>query len=275
MPCVLEVNAPLVDEQARHRGLALADAARATELRVVREADRVVTVSRALERWLLSLGVEPTRVAVVPNGVDAARFTVPAGERASVRATLARNGAALVGFAGSLKPWHDISGLIAATAALSRGSRSVKLVVIGEGPGRETLEAQARRAGVDAVFTGGLPYERVPAHVAALDVAVAPYASADDFYFSPLKVVEYLAAGVPVVAADVGDLRHCVSPGRTGWLYKPGDADGLARAIATALEDPHAPRIAQAGRDHARHEHSWRDNAARVVELAAAAGGDG
>lgn len=261
VPLVLEVNAPLSDEQARHRGLALGELARQIERDVLRAADRVVTVSSALERWLLGLGVE--RIAVLPNAVDPARFDVPARERSAARREL--GGGTLVGFVGSLRPWHDVEGLIEALARLEGEAR---LVVVGDGPKRESLPALARRAGVDAVFTGALPYERLPAYVAALDVAVAPYAPSADFYFSPLKLVEYLAAGVPVVAADIGDIGHCVRAGETGLLYPPGDADALAAAIAAFLDDSSsAHELARAGQRHALREHTWEQNACRVLEL--------
>ena len=271
VPFVLEVNAPLTDEQSRHRGLVLADLARLIEFEVLRAADRVLTVSTALERWLVQVGVDPGRVTVVPNAVDPAKFDVPPEQTAPIREMLGAESAALVGFVGSLKPWHDVSGLIDAVAELADAERPVKLVVIGTGPEQEALEKRARRARVDALFMGGLQHDRVPAHVAALDVAVAPYSSDDGFYFSPLKVVEYLAAAVPVVAAEVGDLRHCVRPGETGWLYRPGDARSLAGAIGAVVSDPDAKRIARAGRDHARREHTWNGAAERVVELAAGA----
>jgi glycosyltransferase involved in cell wall biosynthesis len=265
VPLVLEVNAPLTDEQAQHRGLADRELARRIERDVLLGADRVVAVSRALERWLVELGVDPRRISVLPNGVDAGRFDVPDHKRAVVRATLGTPDEPLVGFLGSLRPWHDVAGLIEAVGSLGRGAR---LVVIGDGPERASLEKRAREAHVTAIFTGAVAYELVPAYVAALDVAVAPYAASADFYFSPLKVVEYLAAGVPVVAADVGDLRHCVRPGETGRLYSPGDADALAEAIAAVLDDrPHAHALAQAGRRHVRAEHSWQANARSVVDL--------
>jgi glycosyltransferase involved in cell wall biosynthesis len=274
VPLIVEVNAPLTREQTEHRGLAFAETASAVEREVVRSADRVVAVSHALEQWLVELGVDPNRIAVVPNGVDAERFTAGSTERDRGRARLAAGDESLVGFVGSLRPWHDVPTLIEATARLRRDGQRVKLVVIGDGPSRAALAERACTTGVDAVFTGAVPHERVPEHLAALDVAVAPYAPSDGFYFSPLKLVEYLAAGLPVVAADIGDIGHCIRRGETGWLYAPGDSEALAEAMRNVLEDrlaAHQP--ARAGREHARSEHRWSTNAERFVELARAAGG--
>ncbi|MCA1682757.1 MAG: glycosyltransferase, partial [Actinobacteria bacterium] len=91
----------------------------------------------------------------------------------------------------------------------------------------------------------------------------------DDFYFSPLKLVECLAAARPVVAADVGEIGHCVRPGETGVLYPAGDVSALSSAIRHLLEEPsRAARLSRAGRDHVRAEHTWVGNARTIVGLA-------
>jgi glycosyltransferase involved in cell wall biosynthesis len=276
VPLVLEVNAPLADEQAEHRGLAFAATVRTVEREVLRSADRVIAVSTLLGQWLIEQGVDAERIAVLPNGVDVGRFEAGNRERLAMRVELGVAEEALVGFVGSLRPWHDVPALIDAVAQLQHDGKDVRLAVIGDGPHRLELAEQARRTGLDAIFTGAVPYERVPAHLGALDVAVAPYAPSGRFYFSPLKLVEYLAAGLPVVAADIGDLGHCVRPGETGWLYPPGDIDALAQAIGMAVDDNRAAcRLGRMGHEHVRAEHSWRSNADRIVELARAAGGSG
>jgi glycosyltransferase involved in cell wall biosynthesis len=268
VPHILEVNAPLSAEQAAHRGLAFAVPARALERRLIREADRVVAVSTALERWLAANGVDPGRIAVVPNAVDPERF-------AGARRPVAVDGAAVVGFVGTLKPWHDVASLIRAVALLSCAGMRLRLLVVGDGPERPALEALARAERLQASFVGSVAHDEVPGYVAAFDAAVVPYASAEDFYFSPLKLFECLAAGRPVVAADVGDVGCCIRHGRTGLLYPPGDVSDLAHGLLALLVDPvRAAALAAAGRAHVRGHHTWARNAAAVVALARAARGE-
>ena len=263
VPHLLEVNAPLADEHARYRGLDGADDARRIERDLVRATDRVIAVSQGVARWLWHVGVDPERMTVLPNGVDPDRFRPADG--ATVRAALGLAGP-VVGFVGTLKPWHDVATLIRAAAQLPERPL---LLLVGDGPERAGLAEQAREAGVEAVFTGAIGHDDVPAHLAALDVAVAPYAPDDGFYFSPLKLAEYLAAARPVAAADVGDIRHCVRPGETGCLYPPGDASALAAAIRELLADREsAARLGAAGREHVRAEHAWTATAQAVAELA-------
>jgi glycosyltransferase involved in cell wall biosynthesis len=120
-------------------------------------------------------------------------------------------------------------------------------------------------------FAGAVPHERVPGYLAAVDVAAAPYGETAPFYFSPLKLYEYLAAARPVAAADVGEINHCVVPGRTGSLYRPGDVDALADALETLLADhARAEAMGRTGREHVRTQHRWEATARAVVELARA-----
>jgi glycosyltransferase involved in cell wall biosynthesis len=273
VPLIVEVNAPLSEEQAAHRQLVFGEAARRAERELLRSAHRLVAVSPALERWLVGIGVPPERVTVVRNGVDPSRFETPAGECARVRAELGLGGEPVVGFLGTLKPWHDLPALIRAVALLRRSGVGAHLLVIGEGPERATLEALVQGEGLAPAtrFVGAVPHERVPAYLGALDVAVAPYARAEDFYFSPLKLFEYMAAGRPVVAAAIGEIGHCVRPGETGFLYPPGDARALAEALRACLKDAGgAALLGQAGREHVRAFHTWRQAAQTVTELARA-----
>jgi glycosyltransferase involved in cell wall biosynthesis len=271
VPFLLEVNAPLVDEQAMHRGLDWPTAARRLERRLLRSSDHVIAVSQRLRQWLVELGLDERRVTVIPNGVDVQRFRPPARKAAgTLEEQLGLDGRPLVGFLGTLKPWHDVATLIRAVALLQGGPSPPRLLVLGDGPERARLGEIARREGLrsSTIFTGSIPYERVPAYLAALDVAVAPYGPGDGFYFSPLKLFEYLAAARPVVAAAVGDIGHCIRPGATGCLYPPGDVAALAGSIRALLEDrERAAALGRAGREHVCAQHTWQANARVVVEL--------
>jgi len=273
VPLLLEVNAPLADEQRTFRGLAFAATARAVERDLLRGADHVLAVSGELGRWAVQQGADPAGVAVMPNAVDPDRFAVDDRLRADVRRGLGVAGRPVVGFVGSLKPWHDVAALVRAVGTLHRHGVAAHLVIVGDGPERGAIEAliQSHGLGADVTLAGAVPHAEVPAWLAAMDVAVAPYAPADDFYFSPLKLYEYLAAGRPVVAADVPPIASEIQPGRTGLLYPPGDEQALADAIAASIADPaRAVSLGEAGRAWVRENRTWARNAGRVVALAGA-----
>jgi glycosyltransferase involved in cell wall biosynthesis len=271
VPLILEVNAPLSHEHEQHRGLAYSATARELERIVLCSADHIVAVSSPLASWLVAAGVAPERVTVLPNAVDPTRFAHARVECEAVRARLGLADEPVVGFLGTLKPWHDVATLMRAIAFLRRQTAAPHLLVVGDGPERDRLEELARSEEIAeaTTFTGAVPHDRVASYVSAFDVAVVPYRRMRGFYFSPLKLFECLAAGRPVVAADVGDMGHCIRHGETGLLYPPGDTEALAAAISALLRDrARARELGQAGREHVRRHHTWDRSARLVVELA-------
>ncbi|MGH2531377.1 MAG: glycosyltransferase family 4 protein [Thermomicrobiales bacterium] len=271
IPLILEVNAPLSDEQAAHRGLHFAATARALEREIVSAADHVIAVSRPLAEWLIACGVAPERVSILPNGVDVDRFAAGAARRNEIRARLGiAPNQAVVGFVGTLKAWHGTANLIRAVAALRHGGVAPSLLIVGEGPQRAELTALAAAEEIAAAttFTGAVGHDEMPGYLAAMDVAVAPYDAAPNFYFSPLKLFEYLAAGRPVVAAAIGQVAECVAAGETGLLYPPGDVAALAAAIESIVADPsRAASLGRAGQAYVRAHHTWAGNARAVADL--------
>lgn len=267
VPLVLEVNARLSQEQERHRGLAFGATARELETAVLRSADHIVAVSSILRRWAIDSGVSPDRVTVLSNGVDPERFRPRREVRDAVRGRLGLGHRPVVGFVGTLKPWHDVATLLHAMDLVGPREPPPHLLIVGDGPERTRLEDLARDIGSShaVTFTGQVPHDRVSEYLGALDVAVLPY-GVDGDYFSPLKLFEYLAAERPVVAAAVGDIGHCVRNGETGLTYPPGDPRALADAISALLGDPEWARsLARAGEEHVRAYHTWEDSARVVV----------
>jgi glycosyltransferase involved in cell wall biosynthesis len=209
---------------------------------------------------------------VLPNAVDPERFEDAGIAGQALRARLGLPNSPIVGFLGTLKPWHDVATLVGAVARLrGNGTRAPHLLVVGDGPERGALEELARSEGIGsaATFVGAVPHADVASYLGAFDVAVVPYGRIRSFYFSPLKLFEYLAAGRPVVAADVGDIGHCIRHGETGLLYAAGEIEALAGAIDALVADrTRARRLARAGQEHVRTHHTWERNAQRVIERA-------
>lgn len=172
----------------------------------------------------------------------------------------------MVGFVGSLKPWHGVDVLLEAIRRLAGSHPRLRLLVVGDGPMRSSLEEFTRRAGLEGVvtFAGAVPYAAVPGHLAALEIATAPFLFTDDFYFSPLKVVEAMAAGLPVVASRLATVESML--GGTGVLVEPGDPAALASGLDRLLGDPALARsLGERARERCVSELAWDDVARRIV----------
>ncbi|PSN13315.1 glycosyltransferase family 1 protein [filamentous cyanobacterium CCT1] len=260
---LLEVNAPLIEEQAQHRGLIQHRAARRVAERVFQSATAIIAVSEEVKQYL-SGWVSGDRVRVIPNGVNHHRFAgVPFSRSPSSTFT--------VGFVGSLKPWHGLTHLVNAFEQLYLRVPQARLLIVGDGPERDRLEVQLveRRLQAVARCTGAVPPDRIPALLAQMDVAVAPYPASPDFYFSPLKVVEYMAAGLPVVVSDIGQLRDLVVDGVTGWLCPPGDEKALAIALERLWRSPDLRcSLGRAARQQVLVHHTWDGVAEQILAIA-------
>jgi glycosyltransferase involved in cell wall biosynthesis len=262
VPGVLEVNAPLIDEQATHRELVHRQLATQRLLATVRQATTVTAVSEPVADWVRAHAPEVAdAVHVIANGVDTDRIRpAEAGGRRPFT----------VGFVGNLRPWHGVETLIDAVAQLRTRVPDARILLVGDGKARTELEAAAETAGVPLTCTGALRPADVPAQLHRMDVACAPYPAGDAAaYFSPLKVLEYLAAGVAVVASDTGQLPELLDHGRCGVLVAPGDAAALAAGLGVLAADPsRRAELGRAGRAKVVEHHRWRDVAARTLQLA-------
>ena len=208
------------------------------------------------------------RIHTVPNGVSVRRIQPQPADPERV----------VVTFVGTLKPWHGVADLITA-AALSRQRWSLR--IIGDGPEMETLRAQAERLGVEADFRGAVAPEEIPTHMAGSAIGVAPYpdlGGLEQQYFSPMKVLEYLAAGLAVVASDVGQIPQLLGEGsqRHGVLVAPSDPTALAAALDDLAASPQRrARMGRDGRLLAEECHSWNRVVSRILGLAGVAEGGG
>lgn len=272
IPGVLEVNAPLVSEQALHRTLVDRIGADRITASALDHARVVLAVSEGVAAWMRPLTRHPERVHVVPNGVDPRRFHP--GEPRDLAHQVCT-----VGFVGSLKVWHGVSFLVEALEILERRAPGhFRLLVVGDGPQRSHLEDLCTRRGVAhrVTFTGAVRPEEIPARLVEMDLAAAPYPApgAEGFYFSPLKIFEYLAAGIPTVASRLGQIEDVITHGVHGLLVPPGDPVALAGALQHLRRDRRLRReLATAGRQRVLERHGWEGTVRRILALAGVDGG--
>jgi glycosyltransferase involved in cell wall biosynthesis len=181
---------------------------------------------------------------------------------------LARSGLVAV-FMGSFRLWHGVRHFAeAARILISRGS-NLSFLAIGGGPELRQLQEEVSGWGLPQgrfVFAGAQPHERVPDYLALGDIGVAPFDLAAHaplrefgFYWSPLKVFEYMSMSLPVVTVDVPPLNGIVRDEKEGLLYRSGDIESLASALSRLERDaPLKARMGASGRERVVEHYSWQ-----------------
>jgi glycosyltransferase involved in cell wall biosynthesis len=195
-------------------------------------ARRVIAISEAVRGALVSDGVDPERIVVIPSAVDLEDSVAPA--RASIRHALRlpENGRLAVSLA-ALTPEKDQSTLVAAAALLVRDLPDLHWVIAGEGPLRGVLEQRVSAAGLGERFhlVGQLP----DPHTALADADVCVLSSISEGLGS--SILAAMALGVPVVATRVGGIPELLGTG-AGLMVSPGDPPGFAAAVRRVLTEP-------------------------------------
>ena len=272
---VLEVNAPVIDYTGSSKALLdralLLQPMRRWREHLCRLADVIVTPDAAI----LPRGVPRERIQRAEWGADTSAFVPGRSASAPFRRPAAETVAI---FAGAFRPWHGAIHLVEAIRTLrGRGRSDIGAVFVGDGP--ELPRVRAAAEGLDhIVIAGALPHASMPAALAAADVGVAPFDLAAHaplalgFYWSPLKIFEYMASGLPVIAPAAGRIPSLVADGREGILYSPAASrDGHAAPLADALVrlgDPSVRRALGAmARERAEREYSWTAHC-RTLEAA-------
>jgi glycosyltransferase involved in cell wall biosynthesis len=267
-PLVLEVNSPHVEELIWRWGV------------------RLPLARWGLRRWV-AWQFAAARLAVAPQanivpegardrvrmrgwGVDVDRFRPEASRTAAAgrfRARYGLEGRVPVLFSGSFRSWHGVRHLPEIARRTLARAPEVKFVLVGEGDLLEEVRGAVAAAGLkeDVIVPGSVPHEEMPSLIASCALGLAPYDTTAyppldrfGFFWSPLKVFEYLACGIPVILSAYDGLRDHVGEAERGLAVTPGDPEAFAGAVALLARDAAARRrMGQAGRAYAIADHSW------------------
>jgi glycosyltransferase involved in cell wall biosynthesis len=241
------------------------------ERAVLWTASKIFVVSDVDRRDLIARGIPAERIILNPNGVSPQRFT--AGGGPAVRRKLGfSSDDVVVGFVGTFGPWHGAPLLARVFGRLSKSMPSLRALFVGQGPELDQTREEVRNSGSDEAirFVGRISPPDVPAYLDACDILVAPHVPLPDaieFFGSPTKVFEYMAAGKAIVASRLGQIGEVLEHRRTALLVEPGDEAALGEAISTLARDPMLrAQLGSAAATRARARHSWSDRARRVAE---------
>ncbi len=267
LPVVQEVHGIYYVERSQRRGKPVGGRGgllSRMEAAQWRSAAGVWVNSTELRSIIVDNGTAPERVHFVPFGIAQSPRQYP-GDRPA-------DGPVRIAYVGSFYPWHGIQSLIRAFANMAAEVTNATLVLMGDGIMRARCKADAEEMGLGGriEFTGWMPWDHMVERLRDAHIGVAPYLAVENFYFEPVKIFDYMAAGLPVIASAQGQVREMLEDGVSGCLVPPGDEAALTRELTRLCRDPDLrARLSTQARQRYLDRYTLAATASRVVEVCA------
>lgn len=237
------------------------------ELATLHLSDAIICPSHVTRDYIASLGLNRKRVTVIPNGVSPSDF--------SVTPLPIRDGREpVVLYIGTLADWQGLDIVIKALPKILE-QQPVKLQIIGRGRSRQRkmLAKQIRKLGLDehVIVQPAVPHHEIPELIAQADLCVAPLSLNDRNVTQgacPIKVLEYMAAGRPLLASNMPIVRELVREDVDGLLFSPNDPDDLARQANLLLNDMElSQRLVESAATHVRENFTWHESQKKLRKV--------
>ena len=276
IPFVLEVNADLLEQRRfkgiQERGLRRLFAIWATRM-CFETAVQIICISSRLKHHLnTKWKVDESKLTVLPIAADVEAFK-PNYNSELVRKSLGLTNEPVVMWVGGFYPWHDLSLLLESFAVILQECPDARLVLVGDGPTRPSVEDTVTKAGMRhaVIMTGAIAHSQVPEMLSIADVAVVPSAAITagrGGTGAPLKLFEYMAAGKAIVATVHDEAAEVIQHGFNGMLVESGDVKEFAAATLKLLNDPaERIRLGQNARKQAVNQYSWEEYTRKLEEI--------
>jgi PEP-CTERM/exosortase A-associated glycosyltransferase len=244
---------------------------RGMETWALKRVNAATTICEGLRAEIVSRGIPAQKVEVIPNAVDIGDFSTDGVRDEALAAQLGLQGKTVLGFIGSFYAYEGLDILLNALPAMLAKRPEIRVLLVGGGPQDANLRQQAKDLGVaDAViFTGRVPHSEVQRYYNLVDVLCYPrHKMRLTDLVTPLKPLEAMAQGRLMVASDVGGHKELIEDGRTGVLFKAGDAQALAAKVLALLDTPQQwPEFRQRGRRFVEAERNWAASVARYKQV--------
>lgn len=261
---ILELNADLCEERVMLQGksllssVALAKAKQQTTL-----TGKVVVVSSALSKKLQrNYSLVPEKVLLTPNAVNLSKTAIDKPRVEQLKKLHNPSGNLVIGFVGSIFPYHGVDILIKAFSNVVRTQKNTLLLIVGDGAVLDDLKQMAKPFTEKVLFTGNVPNSDVYNYIELFDICVLP---ATREYMSPIKIFEYGVRGKAIIAPDVASVRDVMDNEEHGLLITPS-VDALAAALQRLVADePLRKRLGTTFQRKVCTEHTWDRMAKKIL----------
>ena len=230
----------------------------------------VVLSEKAKEKLSVIYGIDKGKVHVIYNGIDILETkTTPSGK--AVRAKHGLDSRFVIGYTGSFYDWQGVSILVKAVTETIQIEPDVRFLMVGDGPLLEFCRRQVKKLGIEEFvrLPGSVRREEIPDYLAAMDVVTIPRPSTLATETTvPLKLLEAMNAGKPVLATRVGGIEEIIRHGESGFLVEPGNPHALADGIIELIKNPELrEHLSKRGKIRTQNHPTWEQSAHALAEI--------
>jgi len=260
LPFILEVNSPLFIERAKYSGISIKCLAQWSERYVWRKADLCLPVTEVLAGYLVKEGVDKNKISVTHNGVDTDVFKV---QNKDNRADKYKN-KLVIGFVGFCREWHQLDQVMELLANNER--KDLFFLLVGDGPVIGDLKNKARELNFENQFeaTGLVARADMPYWLDQMDIALQPAVTP---WASPLKMIEYFAKGLAIVAPNSSNIKELIKDCNNGLLFGADNLENMIIKLEELISNPslHAKVCQNSMETIEKLELKWDSNALKIV----------
>ncbi len=234
------------------------------ETYVVKRCQAVTVICEGIRQDLISRGINKSKITIIPNAVSLNSFPQITKQSSKLLDKLKLHDSFILGFAGSFYQYEGVDILIKALAIVKQTGLNVKVLLVGGGAQQENIEELIVQLKLqdDVILTGRVPHEEVKDYYSVMDITVLPRKSMRlTELVTPLKPLEAMALGIPVLASDIGGHKEIISNNENGFLFKAGDESALASAILALIENnSEIPGIIKNARYYVENVRNWQES---------------
>ena len=248
---------------------------RKMETHVVKNANAVTTICEGLRKDLISRGFDENKFTVIANAVNIEQFDVITPQDKEHNAELAQElkltDCDVLGFLGSFYAYEGLDLAVAAMPTVLAKNPKARLLLVGGGPQEQNLKQQVTLLGLEGkvIFTGRVPHSEVGKYYSLVDLLVYPRKPMRlTDLVTPLKPLEAMAQGKPVIASDVGGHKELIKDNETGFLFKAGDSLELSERLIELLADENKLNsVLSNGRAYVENVRNWKNSVSNYLPL--------
>jgi PEP-CTERM/exosortase A-associated glycosyltransferase len=274
IPIVYEVRAFWEDAAVDHgsfvEGSFKYRASRFIETRLMKKTNALFTICSGLRHEIISRGIQPEKITIIPNGVDTHAFS-PLPYDKGIADSYGLKNKTVFGFIGSFYHYEGLSLLIDSYKNVLKNNSKTKLLLVGDGPDRTALIENVKESGLSeqVIFTGKIPHDEIKRYYSVMDILVYPRRRMRlTELVTPLKPLEAMAVGKFVVGSDVGGIKELISHNHNGFLFRAEDTVDLSKilsALASGMKDLNG--ISTAAIETVRKNHDWKTAVGRYLPV--------